>query len=38
MPGLTSALLYLDGVTVSFDGFRALNELSLVVEAGDHRA
>jgi urea transport system ATP-binding protein len=38
MPGLTSALLYLDGVTVSFDGFRALNELSLVVEAGEMRA
>ena len=31
----TSALLYLDGVTVSFDGFRALNELSLAVEAGE---
>ena len=27
-------LLYLDGVTVSFDGFRALNALSLVLEAG----
>jgi urea transport system ATP-binding protein len=38
MPGLTSALLYLDGVTVSFDGFRALNELSLVVESGEMRA
>src|SRR5262245_14349028 len=38
MPELTSALLYLDGVTVSFDGFRALNELSLVVEAGEMRA
>ena len=38
MAGLTSALLYLDGVTVSFDGFRALNELSLVVEAGEMRA
>ena len=25
-------LLYLNGVTVSFDGFKALNELSLVVE------
>jgi urea transport system ATP-binding protein len=34
----TSALLYLDGVTVSFDGFRALNELSLAVEAGEMRA
>jgi len=34
----TSALLYLDGVTVSFDGFKALNELSLTVEAGEMRA
>ena len=37
-----NSLLYLDGVSVSFDGFKALNELSLVVEAGrdarDHRA
>jgi urea transport system ATP-binding protein len=38
MPELTSALLYLDGVSVSFDGFRALNELSLVVESGEMRA
>ena len=30
-------LLYLDGVTVSFDGFRALNELSLVIERGELR-
>jgi urea transport system ATP-binding protein len=35
---VTSALLYLDGVTVSFDGFRALNELSLVLEPGEMRA
>jgi len=34
----TSALLYLDGVTVSFDGFRALNNLSLAVEPGEMRA
>jgi urea transport system ATP-binding protein len=34
----TETLLYLDGVTVSFDGFRALNELSLVIEAGEMRA
>jgi urea transport system ATP-binding protein len=34
----TSALLYLDGVTVSFDGFVALNKLSLAVEAGEMRA
>jgi urea transport system ATP-binding protein len=31
-------LLYLDGVTVTFDGFRALNELSLVLEEGEMRA
>src|SRR3984893_4858899 len=34
----TSALLYLDGVTVSFDGFRALNDLSLLVQPGEMRA
>ena len=32
------ALLYLNGVTVSFDGFRALNALSLVIEPGEMRA
>jgi urea transport system ATP-binding protein len=37
-PRTTSALLYLDGVTVSFDGFRALNSLSLAVEPGEMRA
>ena len=31
-------LLYLDGVTVSFDGFRALNALSLVLQEGEMRA
>ena len=31
-------LLYLDGVTVTFDGFRALNNLSLVLEPGEMRA
>jgi urea transport system ATP-binding protein len=31
-------LLYLDGVTVSFDGFKALNALSLVVGAGELRS
>ncbi|MES2710555.1 MAG: urea ABC transporter ATP-binding protein UrtD [Pseudomonadota bacterium] len=30
--------LYLDGVTVLFDGFRALNNLSLIVEPGEMRA
>ncbi len=34
----TSALLYLDGVSVSFDGFKALNELSFIVEPGEMRA
>ncbi|MBN8996852.1 MAG: urea ABC transporter ATP-binding protein UrtD [Rhizobiales bacterium] len=32
------SVLYLDGVSVSFDGFRALNELSLVIEPGEMRA
>ena len=32
------SVLYLDGVTVSFDGFKALNELSLVLEPGEMRA
>jgi urea transport system ATP-binding protein len=34
----SETLLYLDGVTVSFDGFRALNALSLVLEEGEMRA
>ena len=34
----TTALLYLDGITVSFDGFRALNKLSFTVEPGEMRA
>ncbi len=38
MEPLTSALLYLDGVTVSFDGFRALNSLSFAIEPGEMRA
>ena len=38
METLTSALLYLDGVTVSFDGFRALNNLSFTIEPGEMRA
>ena len=32
-----TTLLYLNGVTVSFDGFKALNDLSLVVEEGELR-
>src|ERR1700674_269696 len=34
----TRSLLYLDGVNVSFDGFRALNNLSLAVAPGEMRA
>jgi len=30
-------VLYLEGVTVSFDGFRALNDLSLTIDAGELR-
>lgn len=32
------SLLYLDGVTVSFDGFRALNSLSLIVQRSELQA
>lgn len=31
------SILYVDSVTVSFDGFRALNELSLVIAPGELR-
>jgi hypothetical protein len=31
----TNALLYLDGVNVAFDGFRAINNLSLFIKPGD---
>ena len=34
----TSAMLYLDGVHVSFDGFHAINNLSLTVAPGEMRA
>jgi urea transport system ATP-binding protein len=34
----TSALLYLNGVYVAFDGFRAINNLSLAIEPGEMRA
>jgi urea transport system ATP-binding protein len=30
-------ILYLDGIGVSFDGFKALNDLSLLVDAGELR-
>jgi urea transport system ATP-binding protein len=35
---ITPSMLYLDGITVSFDGFRALNNLSFAVEPGEMRA
>ena len=31
-------LLYIEGVTVSFDGFKALNDLSFAIEPGEMRA
>jgi urea transport system ATP-binding protein len=34
----TLSLLYLNGVTVSFDGFRALNNLSFEINPGEMRA
>ncbi|MEQ8967407.1 MAG: urea ABC transporter ATP-binding protein UrtD [Azospirillaceae bacterium] len=33
-----TAVLYIDGVSVSFDGFKALNDLSFVVGEGEMRA
>jgi len=38
MVELTDSTLYLDGVSVSFDGFKALNELSLILAKGEMRA
>ena len=32
---MATSVLYLDNVTVSFDGFSAMNELSLVLEGGE---
>lgn len=37
-PRQHDTILYLDGVSVSFDGFKALNNLSLYVTAGELRA
>ncbi|MEL6372407.1 MAG: urea ABC transporter ATP-binding protein UrtD [Pseudomonadota bacterium] len=37
-PRETSSVLYLDGISVSFDGFKALNSLSLFLEPGEMRA
>ena len=35
---LTQSLLYLDGVSVSFDGYKALRSLSLILQPGEMRA
>lgn len=35
---LNQSLLYMDGVTVSFEGFKALDNLSLIMESGELRA
>jgi urea transport system ATP-binding protein len=32
------SILYLDGVSVTFDGFRAINNLSLILQPGEMRA
>jgi len=37
-PVLATSLLYLDNVSVSFDGYKALRGLSLVLEPGEMRA
>ena len=34
---LHGSILYLEGITVSFDGFRALDDLSLYIETGELR-
>ena len=34
----SNTILYLDGVSVSFDGFKAINALSLVLDKGEMRA
>jgi urea transport system ATP-binding protein len=34
----SNTILYLDGVSVSFDGFKAINDLSLVLDRGEMRA
>ncbi|MBV1881568.1 MAG: urea ABC transporter ATP-binding protein UrtD [Pseudomonadales bacterium] len=37
-PNRQDTILYLNGVSVSFDGFKALNNLSLYIEPGELRA
>jgi urea transport system ATP-binding protein len=38
MSAVTQSILYLDGVSVSFDGFKAIRGLSLALEHGEMRA
>ncbi len=38
MSAVTQSILYLDGVSVSFDGFKAIRGLSLALEPGEMRA
>jgi urea transport system ATP-binding protein len=38
MSTVTRSILYLDGVSVSFDGYKALRSLSLTLEPGEMRA
>ncbi|MET0170203.1 MAG: urea ABC transporter ATP-binding protein UrtD [Aliihoeflea sp.] len=38
MTVVTSSILYLSGVSVSFDGFRAINNLSIALDPGEMRA
>ena len=38
MEAFERTLLYIEGLTVSFDGFKALNNLSLAIEPGEMRA
>jgi urea transport system ATP-binding protein len=38
MSAVTQSILYLDGVAVSFDGYKALRGLSLTLEPGEMRA
>jgi urea transport system ATP-binding protein len=37
-PHITESLLYLDGVSVAFEGFKAINNLSLAIAPGEMRA
>ncbi|CAN1501799.1 COG4674 Uncharacterized ABC-type transport system, ATPase component [Rhabdaerophilaceae bacterium] len=38
MSTVTQSILYLDGVSVAFDGFKAIRKLSLALEQGEMRA